>query len=760
MLAKRIISGFIMTIALAIAHSGSAAEASPRPYVDGEVLVKYRSQRAPERSVHYRSMWRLSTTRTFAKSGIRKVKLPADMTVNQAVALYQADPDVLIAEPNYRYRLQALPDDTDMARLWGLVNTGQNVNGTSGTADADLDAERAWDLETGSRDIVVAVVDSGIDSTHPDLAANIWTNPLEIDNGLDDDGNGYVDDLHGWDFVEDDRYPVDTHGHGTHVAGIIGAVGDNGTGITGVNWRVSIMPLRFITAADYGTTADAIAAIEYADDNGADVINLSWGGPHYSAALKNAIDAADALVVCAAGNDGSNLDHSPLYPAGYDGANILSVAASDADDHPAWFTNFSDSLVDVAAPGTDIFSTVPDRQTILADDFSTLTRWRFDGTGNAWGMQSIYGNQVLAESPAGNYTNDMDAWARLDPINLSGLSGTRLDFSIIGSSAGAGDRLIVEASTDGSTWDQLWIGLDDGPVPAISGSITTWQLAICDLKAYDGSASLHLRFRFVSDASGTADGYLIDDLAVTCADTSHGASAYQFYQGTSMSAAYASGAAALIMAQKPSLTPTEVKTLIESTVETKPQFDGIVAAGGRLNVYQALVSMAAVDLRSRAAATDRIDLNWTALEPVDSGFEIQRRSASGDDYETIAVVGAVDRAYADNGLSDGTTYVYRVLTLSGADYTGYSNEASATTPRAVTASSSGGSGGGGGGCFIAMETIGWDPQQAGRIRAIAVGAGLLMLIVIVSIGLRRRMERPVEIETRRPPEKAAGESRN
>jgi hypothetical protein len=320
--------------------------------------------------------------------------------------------------------------------------------------------------------------------------------------------------------------------------------------------------------------------------------------------------------------------------------------------------------------------------------------------------------------------------------------------------------LILEASTDGSAWDQLWIGLDRGPVEIVSGTIGTWQLAIADLKTYDGSASLHLRFRFVSDASGTADGYLIDDLAITCADTSHGTSAYGFYQGTSMAAAYTSGAAALIMAQKPSLTPTEVRTLIESTVEAKPQLDGMVATGGRVNVYQALISMAAVDLRSRAASTDRIDLDWTALEPVDSGFEIQRRSASGDDYETIAIVGTVDREYTDNGLSDDTTYVYRVLTLSGADHTGYSNEASATTPRAVAAFSGGSSGGGGGGgCFITVEAVSWDPQQAGRIRTIAVVAGVLMLIVILSIGLRRRMDRPVEIETRRHTDNAADESR-
>ena len=197
---KRFISAILLLAVCPLAHATTIPR---RDHVAGEVLVKYRESRAPERTVHYRSMWRLSTVRTYNASGIRKVKLPADMTVDQAVALYRSDPDVLYAEPNYRYRLQALPDDTEMDRLWGLVN-----DGASGTMDADMDADQAWDLETGSRDIVVAVVDSGVDADHPDLAANIWTHPGETpENGIDDDGNGYVDDVHGWDFAGETTVP-------------------------------------------------------------------------------------------------------------------------------------------------------------------------------------------------------------------------------------------------------------------------------------------------------------------------------------------------------------------------------------------------------------------------------------------------------------------------------------------------------------------------------------------------------------------------
>jgi subtilisin family serine protease len=688
----------IMAMLLALCLPAHAAAPLHPSYVAGEVLVKYRSGRAPARTLHYRSMWGMSNLRTYHKSGVRKIKLPPDMTVAQALAIYRADPDVLFAEPDYRYRILALPDDPDLDLQWGLQNTGQVVNGTTGTSGADLDAKDAWDLNTGSRDIVVAVVDSGVDLSHPDIAANIWTNPGEIaGNQIDDDGNGYVDDVHGWDFVAGDDNPLDPLNHGTHVAGIIGAVGDNALGTTGVCWRVSIMPLRFITAAGYGTTSEAIEAIEYADAMGADVINLSWGGPDFSQALKAAIDAAHALVVCAAGNDGSDMAVSPTYPAAFDSANILSVGASNADDDLASFSDYSDSLVDVAAPGTDIYSTVVDRQSIFADDFANLDHWTFGGDGNAWGQEDVDGNPALTESPAGDYTDDMDAWARLGPLNLSGQKASLLGFNIQGSTADSGDRLMVEASTDGSNWSApLPVNLNDGTVQAISGTLSTWQMGLVDLKAYDNAGTFYLRFRFVSDAAGVGQGYFIDNVGISGA-----VSSYAYYDGTSMSAAYASGTAALVLAQHPSLTPTELKLAIESTVDPKPRLAGYVAAAGRINAYHAVISTASVDLRSRAAAGDSIDLNWTVQTPPDSGFEIQRRMDGGGDFATIGTVAADVTSYTDSGLQGGITYIYRVFTLNGTTRTGYSNEASATTPPAVTANGSSSSGGGGnGGCFI------------------------------------------------------------
>ena len=286
----------------------------------------------------------------------------------RALAVLRTDPRVRFAEPDAVYRVDTLPNDPLFGQLWGLSNTGQAVKVSStGTPDADIDAPEAWSTTTGSSSVVVAVIDSGVDWHHPDLAANIWTNPGEscpgcATDGVDNDGNGYVDDVHGWDFVNDDNDPLDDHGHGTHVAGTVGASGSNGAGVTGVNWNVQIMPLKFIGANGQGTADDAVRAILYATRMGAVASNNSWGGEEFSQALEDAIADADAhgsLFVAAAGNSAKNTDTTPDYPSGFDLPNVLTVGATDQNDARAWFSNYGEQSVDVAAPGTNIYSTWP-----------------------------------------------------------------------------------------------------------------------------------------------------------------------------------------------------------------------------------------------------------------------------------------------------------------------------------------------------------------------------------------------------------------
>ena len=222
-------------------------------------------------------------------------------------------------------------------------------------------APSAWDISPGSSQVVVAVIDTGVDYTHPDLAANIWSNPGEIpSNGIDDDQNGYVDDLHGVNVLAGSGDPLDDNNHGTHCSGTIGGVGNNAQGVAGVNWNVQLMGVKFLASSGAGSLYGAIAGIHYAIQNGAKIISASWGGGGYSQALYDAIsEAKDAgvLFVAAAGNSGLDSDVIPGYPAAYDLDNIVSVAATGKNDSLATFSNYGAKSVDIAAPGVGILST-------------------------------------------------------------------------------------------------------------------------------------------------------------------------------------------------------------------------------------------------------------------------------------------------------------------------------------------------------------------------------------------------------------------
>lgn len=266
------------------------------------------------------------------------------LDVPAAVRALRHHPAVEYIEPNYRLYPSATPNDP--LSQWAL---------------GPISASAAWDMTTGSADVLVGVLDSGVDLNHPDLAANIWTNPGEVPNdGLDNDNNGYVDDVHGWDWWNDDNSVVDAgeNPHGTHVAGIIGAVGNNGIGIAGMNWQVKLVPLKFI-GPQFGSNFGAIAGIEYAASVGVKVINGSFGSNWHSQGVKDALDTAGILFVASAGNNGSNSDLTPHYPSGLDLSHIISVAATTGSDGLASFSNYGAFSVDLGAPGVAINSTIP-----------------------------------------------------------------------------------------------------------------------------------------------------------------------------------------------------------------------------------------------------------------------------------------------------------------------------------------------------------------------------------------------------------------
>lgn len=269
---------------------------------------------------------------------------------------------VAVAEPDFLMMTTGVPKDPDLEKQWGLNNVGQ----AGGISGADVRALEAWDIETGAAGVVVAVVDTGVDYSHADLAENIWTNPGEVPgNGVDDDHNGFVDDIHGWDFTKDTNDPYDENNHGTHVAGVIGARGNNGKGLAGVSWEVSLMPVKFLDKDGVGLTSDAVDAVNYATANGADITCASWSGQGFSTSLQNAFGAASTagiVTIASAGNEGGDTDLQPSYPAGFDLAGIVSVGASDGADKLAGFSNYGATSVDLVAPGVGIYSTIPNEE--------------------------------------------------------------------------------------------------------------------------------------------------------------------------------------------------------------------------------------------------------------------------------------------------------------------------------------------------------------------------------------------------------------
>lgn len=345
----------VMTLALAL-----PAFAAPR-YVPGELLVKFKpTMRSAERT-SMRDDLGGSTIQEFSFIGVERMRVQG-VSVEEAVARLKNDPRVEYAEPNWIQSIDVVPNDPRYGEMWQLHNTGQ----TGGTAGADIKAQQAWDVFTGDPNIMVGVIDTGVDYTHEDLVGNVWTNPGEIPgNGIDDDGNGYVDDIHGYDFVNNDGDPMDDHGHGSHCSGTIAANGNNGIGITGINWHAKIVGIKFLNAGGSGSTDGAIAAVQYAIAVGVKLTSNSWGGGGFSQALLDAINAAGAanqLFVAASGNSGVNTDISPQYPAAYDTPYIVSVAATDHNDELASFSNFGLTTVDLGAPGVNTLSCEPGNQ--------------------------------------------------------------------------------------------------------------------------------------------------------------------------------------------------------------------------------------------------------------------------------------------------------------------------------------------------------------------------------------------------------------
>ena len=392
-----------------------------REVVEGEVLVRYRANVGANARRLAEFQAETDDGAPLGRRGARRLRSNRRTTAEMLAAL-KNNPDVLYAEPNFIIRIAStLPNDPRFNSLWGLFNTGQPISGFPGMPGADISATLAWDVTTGSRDHVVGVVDTGIDYNHPDLAANMWSAPRAFNvtvGGLHIHCNAGT---HGYNAVTNSCNPMDDHSHGTHVAGTIGAAGNNGIGVTGVSWTASLMALKFITAEDTGTLEDAIEAIEFAiqakeefgEEANVRILSNSWGLNEDSQALRDQVEAAneaDMLFVAAAGNSAENNDFFPMIPAAFDNPNVIAVAATTNYEELAYFSNYGARTVHLGAPGQDILSTVPN------NGYST-----FSGTSMAAPHVSGAAALVLAACPMTTAELKMALLASIDPVD--GLSG-------------------------------------------------------------------------------------------------------------------------------------------------------------------------------------------------------------------------------------------------------------------------------------------------------------------------------------------------
>ncbi|WP_462160009.1 S8 family serine peptidase [Pseudoalteromonas sp. GB56] len=379
--------------------------------------------------------------RHIANGRLAVLKLGKGRHVENVLASLKNHPLVEYAEPNFIVKHQATPNDPNYANLYGMQK---------------ISAEAAWDYTIGDSSVIVGVIDTGFDFQHPDLVNNIWRNPNEIPgNGIDDDGNGYIDDIHGISAILDNGNPQDTGLHGTHVAGTIGAQGDNNLGVAGVNWRTSMVGCSFLGSAG-GTLADGVQCIDYMiglknAGNNVRVLNNSWGGGGFTQTLKDAITAAnnaDMLFVAAAGNDASDIDAGGFYPAGYDVPNVMAVASTDSQDNISGFSNFGDELVHIAAPGSFIVSTVPGGQ------YDTLS-------GTSMATPHVAGAAALLLSGNPNLTTAqlknilMSTGDDVAALQGKTINGKRMNvFNALADSGGTGPSFFMNATPSSATVNQ------------------------------------------------------------------------------------------------------------------------------------------------------------------------------------------------------------------------------------------------------------------------------------------------------------------
>lgn len=621
-------------------------------YREGEILVRFKNLRVSTASFSSVSSADIDEIREFQTLSERTGKTflhvrSGRLSTETLLARFSQDPDVEAVSPNYRRKIfSTVPNDPKWGKLWGLRKIG---------------APNAWDVTTGASDVVVGVIDTGVDYTHEDLRGNIWTNVNEIPgNGIDDDGNGYVDDIHGYDFASDnkggnDSDPMDIDNHGTHVAGTIAAVGNNGIGVTGVNWNARIMCLKAARPDGYLYDSDNIEAIEYAIVMKSKyhvnivALNASFGGDESDAVFGDAIaDAANEniILVAAAGNGGDDdvgddNDQKPQYPANYVSPNVVSVAATDADDNLASFSNFGMKTVGLAAPGVSILSAVRQdsgQEASVTAGSTAMDAYPIDDAG------LTSGNGLSAYAfPCGKGLIPSDFPTQVNK-NIALIE--------------RGDNTFREKVYNAQNAGAIGVIIYNNQSGNFLGTLQeagSWIPAVA-ISQENGKSLV---------AKGTPQVILYNFR-----------SSYDTLQGTSMAVPHVAGAIALMAALNPEEHYLQRIGRIYAGVDPVSSLQGKVASGGRLNLVRMLDLRLGIALTisriggkgwilARDAGLVAFSMQKSALNQVAGGsFIIERKETGGifSGIKEIAVSELTDGAYTfyDKYLEKEKSYAYRV----------------------------------------------------------------------------------------------------
>ncbi len=587
----------------------------PDPFQPGVVIVKTTNS-ASEQVASALSSAHAAIGARVAKDfsaegapGLFLIALPEGMTAQDAVRYYSNISAVAFAEPDYYRFSTVLPNDPDLWRQWGMFNAGQIYKeGTApGTAGADIQAAVGWNTTTNSN-VTIAVLDTGVDYLHEDLAGNIWTNPQTR--------------THGYDAITGGLDPMDLASHGTHCAGIIGAIGNNGRGGSGVIWNGTVLPVRFLNSFGTGTVSDEIEAILWAARNGAKIFSCSFGAGTPSQAEYDVIAGTDGLFICAAGNNGQDNDVVPLYPSSYDLENIISVAATDARDNLAAFSNYGKRSVDIGAPGVLIYSTMHNQYApipIWRDPFDSFSNWTTHGN---WTLDSQYYISPptcalgTVNNTATNQTEPPVILSLKEPLHISNLTNPIISYQL--QLVGVQYTFSVQASADNLTWKTL-------EYDTKLFTILPWIYRECKIP-HDLTGD-RLYIRFVADGSFVS--CFLDDVTLSDGYGELAHTRYNYMNGTSMATPFVTGIIGLLKAYAPDASYLTIKEALIRTADPVPSLSNCTVSGGRANLSAALAYL------TNKPSTDHIPLS-----PGWNHISVAKRLIPGNDtaYELFGQV--------------------------------------------------------------------------------------------------------------------------